>query len=71
MPLKTTLRLLLKQLDLAYCVHDGVLIISSIEGIYEELTVAEEQRDEAEGMEDSQPVNVPAPKSEETPKNPQ
>ena len=29
MPLKTTLRLLLKQLDLAYCVRDGVLIISS------------------------------------------
>ena len=31
-PLKTTLRLLLKQLDLAYCVRDGVLIISSVSG---------------------------------------
>ena len=32
-PLKTSLRLLLKQLGLAYCVHDGLLIISSVEGI--------------------------------------
>jgi len=40
-PLRTTLRLALKQLGLAYCVRDGVLIISSVQGINEEL--AEEQ----------------------------
>jgi hypothetical protein len=39
-PLKTSLRLLLKQLDLAYCVRDGVLIISSVGGIREELAEA-------------------------------
>jgi RNA polymerase sigma factor (sigma-70 family) len=36
-PLKTTLRLLLKQLGLAYCVKDGLLIISSPQGIVDEL----------------------------------
>jgi hypothetical protein len=36
-PLKMSLRLILKQLNLAYCVRDGVLIISSVEGIREEL----------------------------------
>jgi hypothetical protein len=40
-PLQTSLRLLLKQLDLAYCVKDGVLIISSIKGILQELREAE------------------------------
>ncbi len=39
-PLKTTLRLLLKQLGLAYCVKDGVLMISSTEGINQELLEA-------------------------------
>ena len=39
-PLKTTLRLLLRQLDLAYCVHDGVLMISSYQGILDELSQA-------------------------------
>ena len=39
-PLKTSLRLVLKQLGLAYCVRDGVLIISSVEGIREELAEA-------------------------------
>jgi hypothetical protein len=39
-PLKTSLRLLLKQLYLAYCVRDGVVIISSVEGVREELTEA-------------------------------
>ena len=38
--LKTTLRLLLKQIGLAYCVRDGVLIISSVEGVNEELSEA-------------------------------
>jgi RNA polymerase sigma factor (sigma-70 family) len=42
-PLKTTLRLLLKQLDLAYCVRDGVLIISSVQGIAEELQEAQSE----------------------------
>jgi hypothetical protein len=36
-PLKTSLRLILKQLGLAYCVRDGVIIISSVEGIHQEL----------------------------------
>jgi RNA polymerase sigma factor (sigma-70 family) len=39
-PLKTALRLMLKQLGLAYCVRDGVVIISSLDGIREELTEA-------------------------------
>jgi hypothetical protein len=36
-PLRTTLRLMLKQLGLAYCVKDGLLMISSVEGIHQEL----------------------------------
>ena len=39
-PFKTALRLMLKQLGLAYCVRDGVLIISSLQGIREELAEA-------------------------------
>jgi hypothetical protein len=39
-PLKTCLRLILKQLGLAFCVRDGVLIISSPQGIREELAEA-------------------------------
>jgi hypothetical protein len=39
-PLKTALRLMLKQLGLAYCVRDGVLIVSSLQGIREELAEA-------------------------------
>jgi RNA polymerase sigma factor (sigma-70 family) len=39
-PLKMSLRLMLKQLDLAYCVRDGVLIISTVKGIREELAEA-------------------------------
>ncbi|WP_422924417.1 RNA polymerase sigma factor [Singulisphaera sp. PoT] len=39
-PVKTSLRLLLKQLRLAYCVKDGVLIISSVNGIMQELEEA-------------------------------
>jgi hypothetical protein len=39
-PLKTSLRLILKQVGLAYCVRDGVLIISSTQGIREELSEA-------------------------------
>ena len=36
-PLKTTLRLLLKQLGLAYCVKDGLLIISTPDDVLDEL----------------------------------
>ena len=39
-PLKTSLRLILKQLGLAYCVRDGVIIISSVRGVREELAEA-------------------------------
>jgi RNA polymerase sigma factor (sigma-70 family) len=39
-PLKTSLRLALKQLGLAYCVRDGVLIVGSPEGIEQELMEA-------------------------------
>jgi len=42
-PLKFSLRLALKQLGLAYCVRDGVLIISSIEGVEQELKEAESE----------------------------
>lgn len=40
-PLKTTLRLMLKQLGLAYCVKDGLLIISTVKGIQQELEEAQ------------------------------
>ncbi|AGA25705.1 RNA polymerase sigma factor [Singulisphaera acidiphila] len=40
-PLKTTLRLILKQVGLAYCVKDGLLLISSPRGIVQELEEAE------------------------------
>jgi len=36
-PLRFSLRLILKQLGLAYCVRDGVVIISSVAGIEQEL----------------------------------
>ena len=40
-PLKLSLRLALKQLNLAYCVRDGVLIISSFDGVLQELKEAQ------------------------------
>ncbi len=40
MPLRTALRLMLRQIGMAYCVRDGVLIVSSFEGIREELAEA-------------------------------
>jgi RNA polymerase sigma factor (sigma-70 family) len=46
-PLKTTLRLLLKQLGLAYCVHDGLLFISSPHRVFEELRDAKQELDTA------------------------
>ena len=42
-PLKTTLRLMLKQVGLAYCIRDGVLIISSPQGILDELVEARQE----------------------------
>jgi RNA polymerase sigma factor (sigma-70 family) len=54
-PLKTTLRLALKQLGLAYCVRDGVLIISSVEGIREELL---EEQSESEAANPSKEAGI-------------
>ena len=48
-PLKTTLRLMLKQLGLAYCVRDGVLIISSVQGIIDELEEAQQELETTDG----------------------
>lgn len=42
-PLKFALRLALKQLGLAHCVRDGVLIISSLEGVEQELLEAQRE----------------------------
>jgi RNA polymerase sigma factor (sigma-70 family) len=39
-PLKVSLRLVLKQVGLAYCVRNGVIMISSVQGIREELAEA-------------------------------
>jgi hypothetical protein len=49
-PLRTTLRLALKQIGLAYCVRDGVLIVSSEAGINEELEEAQLELDKRENM---------------------
>jgi hypothetical protein len=49
-PLKTTLRLMLKQLGLAYCVKDGLLIISSPHGIYQELLEGADAQTLEEGL---------------------
>lgn len=54
-PLRTSLRLVLKQCGLAYCVRDGVLIISSVEGIREELA---EEASEAMGKDPQQRQQV-------------
>jgi RNA polymerase sigma factor (sigma-70 family) len=43
-PLRFSLRLALKQLGLAYCVRDGVLIISSVDGIHQELMEAQAEQ---------------------------
>ncbi len=48
-PLKTTLRLMLKQIGLAYCVKDGLLMISTPQGILDELRETENERLPAEG----------------------
>ncbi len=49
-PLKTTLRLVLEQIDLGYCVRDGILIITSAEGVADEIddALAEIEAEEAE-----------------------
>ncbi len=46
-PLRLSLRLVLKQLDLAYCVRDGVVMIDTVDGIKQEL---EEARAEQMGL---------------------
>ncbi len=43
-PVKFSLRLMLKQLGLAYCIRDGVLIISSLEGVQQELMEAQSEQ---------------------------
>lgn len=42
-PLKFSLRLALKQMDLAYCVREGVVIISSLNGVLQELKEVESE----------------------------
>ena len=59
-PLKTTLRLMLRQLGLAYCVRDGVLIISSPEGILRELSEAQQELDTMEEAQDDAAGDAPA-----------
>ncbi len=43
-PLRFSLRLLLKQLGLAYCVRDGVVMIGTVEGIRQELMEAQAEQ---------------------------
>jgi len=43
-PLRFSLRLVLKQLGLAYCVRDGVVIISTVDGIQQELREAQAEQ---------------------------
>jgi RNA polymerase sigma factor (sigma-70 family) len=57
-PLRISLRLALKQLGLAYCVRDRMVIISSVEGVLQELREAEA---EAEAAETAQATTKPAP----------
>ncbi len=58
-PLRTSLRLALKQLNLAYCVKEGMVIISSVEGILQELKEAEAAEEVAEEL----PPPPPAPEA--------
>ena len=60
-PLKTSLRLLLKQIGLAYCVKEGLLIISSPEGILDELREFESAHVDAEQRIIPQPGLLNAP----------
>jgi hypothetical protein len=57
-PLKTTLRLLLKQLGLAYCVRDGVLIVSSQQGIFNELREAQQELDTAKEIKEMEETGI-------------
>ena len=43
-PLRFSLRLVLKQLGLAYCVRDGVVMISTVDGIRQELQEAQAEQ---------------------------
>jgi hypothetical protein len=49
-PLRTSLRLILKQLGLAYCIRDGVLIISSVADIHEELQEEQHEQEAKDGQ---------------------
>ena len=62
-PLKTTLRLALRQLGLASCVRDGVLMISTPQGILDELMEAQKELDTAEdaGKEEEPGEEAPTP----------
>jgi hypothetical protein len=60
-PLKTTLRLLLRQLDLAYCVRDAVLIISTPQGILDELMEAQKELDTVQENQDEEPAQAEPP----------
>jgi hypothetical protein len=56
-PLRTTLRLMLKQLGLAYCVRDGLLIISSVEGVWDELQEYEWRHEAEAAIQEGEPVH--------------
>ena len=43
-PLRICLRLVLKQLGLAYCIRDGVVMISTVDGIQQELREAQAEQ---------------------------
>jgi hypothetical protein len=62
-PLKTTLRLALRQLGLASCVRDGVLMISTPQGILDELMEAQKELDTAAdaGKEEEPGEEAPTP----------
>jgi RNA polymerase sigma factor (sigma-70 family) len=60
-PLKTTLRLMLKQLGLAYCVRDGVLIISSPQAILDELMEKKQELSNGEGSDEGSNDAQPKP----------
>jgi RNA polymerase sigma factor (sigma-70 family) len=53
-PLKATLRILLRQLGLAYCVRDGVVIISSPQLIFDELREAQQELDTAKEIKETE-----------------
>jgi RNA polymerase sigma factor (sigma-70 family) len=69
-PLRTSLRLALKQLNLAYCVTEGMLFISSVEGVLQELKEAEAAA-EAAGRLQATTKAAPGPAANAAPESPQ